>query len=177
MGVYATNVLVLWLTHADLLLNGTQSHSFSSHGHNVCLEEVTGMLSHFFKPPQSYRIVVLWLITPPLPLERSHFLSAFFSVVTFSGENWDWSSQKWPGCWAALCWYVSFSSSCKAIGKTEKQPGSSKTDVVCGLHSPGRSDKMLYMCDLRKLTDIEIICIVSSSMIVLLEGWTDSHDC
>ncbi|XP_051542842.1 tumor necrosis factor receptor superfamily member 11A-like isoform X2 [Myxocyprinus asiaticus] len=26
---------------------------------------------------------------------------------------------------------------CKAIGKTEKQPGSSKTDVVCGLHSPG----------------------------------------
>ncbi|XP_073719794.1 tumor necrosis factor receptor superfamily member 11A [Misgurnus anguillicaudatus] len=26
---------------------------------------------------------------------------------------------------------------CKAIGKTEKQPGSTTTDVVCGLHSPG----------------------------------------
>ncbi|XP_051537930.1 tumor necrosis factor receptor superfamily member 11A-like isoform X2 [Myxocyprinus asiaticus] len=26
---------------------------------------------------------------------------------------------------------------CKAIGKTVKQPGSSKTDMVCGLHSPG----------------------------------------
>ncbi|XP_042570207.1 tumor necrosis factor receptor superfamily member 11A isoform X1 [Cyprinus carpio] len=32
---------------------------------------------------------------------------------------------------------------CKAIGKTEKQSGSSKTDVVCGVHSPGMTPWVL----------------------------------
>lgn len=32
---------------------------------------------------------------------------------------------------------------CKAIGKTDKQPGSTKTDVVCGLHSPGMTPWVL----------------------------------
>uniref|UniRef100_A0A672Q5E5 Tumor necrosis factor receptor superfamily, member 11a, NFKB activator n=1 Tax=Sinocyclocheilus grahami TaxID=75366 RepID=A0A672Q5E5_SINGR len=43
---------------------------------------------------------------------------------------------------------------CKAIGKTEKQSGSSKTDVVCGVHSPGRLFKM-FMFGLKKCTGIE----------------------
>ncbi|KAI7792782.1 putative tumor necrosis factor receptor superfamily member 11A-like, partial [Triplophysa rosa] len=48
---------------------------------------------------------------------------------------------------------------CKAIGKTEKQPGSSKTDVVCGLHSPGPTTPWMVVAILSVVIVVSLVVL------------------
>uniref|UniRef100_A0A673H5A5 Tumor necrosis factor receptor superfamily, member 11a, NFKB activator n=1 Tax=Sinocyclocheilus rhinocerous TaxID=307959 RepID=A0A673H5A5_9TELE len=61
---------------------------------------------------------------------------------------------------------------CKAIGKTEKQSGSSKTDVVCGVHSPGR----LFQMFMFELTPPEPLITRPSTQLTILDETSTSTD-
>lgn len=161
IGVCATNMPVLWVTHTKLFLNRTHLQSHSSRSHRRCLSgEGLRHARSFFKAPAVLPhcgIMINFSTTSPRKspfsfcslclrflLEKKTVTDQTRSDQTAGLPSFDMSNSI-PVVKLTIFpkhWYVYFSSSCKAVGKTEKQAGSLKTDAVCGVPSPGRLFKM-----------------------------------
>ncbi len=96
-------------SHTQRFFNCTHWKVTGSHSHRRCLSgEVSGNVwSFFLKPPQSYRSVVLWLISPPLPLERAPFLFALCILRFLLEEKIGRSDQTVLGCPLLICLILS----------------------------------------------------------------------
>lgn len=137
------------------------------------------MRSHFFKPPQSYRSVELWLITPPLP-QKDPVFSVLFSLWLLLAEKMGIDQAKSDQAVKPPCVDMSHSlPAARPLARLRSSQAAVRQIWCVDCILPVGWIKCC-MCDLRKWTVIEIICIVSSSMIVLLEVctymlWTVLH--